>query len=239
MRPLSASPVTLVTLLRDCVYDPMDRVTHPSLRHPAHPAPHPPLRRRPVRACVRRRREQKPRPVVLCDVSLSTRNPRPLLAPARLSAARPVRQGPHVRPRRRHCRGHGPVQGASIRRPVEEVFAGELPDADRNSDFGRVNGKFRDAYLTAVTRRSTVVILGDARNNGRPPNEQSLDEVARLAKRVIWMTPEPRWGWSLGGCDMRLYEPLCERVDVVRTAEQLAGVAEALVHEHRSSLSSD
>jgi uncharacterized protein with von Willebrand factor type A (vWA) domain len=89
--------------------------------------------------------------------------------------------------------------------------------------------------LTEATRRTTVVILGDARNNGRAPNEQNRDEVARLAKRVIWMTPEPRWGWSLGGCDMRLYEPICDRVGAVRTVEQPAGVAGELVHEHRSS----
>lgn len=39
------------------------------------------------------------------------------------------------------------------------------------------------------------------------------------------MTPEPRWGWSLSGCDMRLYEPICDRVYVVRTVEQPTGVA--------------
>jgi hypothetical protein len=36
---------------------------------------------------------------------------------------------------------------------------------------------------------------------------------------------------------MQRYEPSCERVEVVRTVEQLAAVAEELVHEHRSSLS--
>ncbi len=43
------------------------------------------------------------------------------------------------------------------------------------------------------------------------------------------MTPEPKWGWHLGSCDIPLYEPICNRVEVVRTVDQLASVAEDLV----------
>lgn len=46
---------------------------------------------------------------------------------------------------------------------------------------------------------------------------------------MIWITPEPKWGWTLGGCDMPRYEPICNRVEVVRNAEELAAVAESLV----------
>lgn len=72
-------------------------------------------------------------------------------------------------------------------------------------------------------------MLGDGRNNGRPPNEAALEEIGRHARRLLWMTPEPRWGWSLGSCDMPRYEPLCDAVEVVRTVEDLAGFAERLV----------
>jgi uncharacterized protein with von Willebrand factor type A (vWA) domain len=73
------------------------------------------------------------------------------------------------------------------------------------------------------------VILGDGRNNGKPPNVEALEEIAQHAKQLIWITPEQKWFWSLGASDMPLYEPLCDRVEVVRSAEQLAGVAEELV----------
>ncbi len=43
------------------------------------------------------------------------------------------------------------------------------------------------------------------------------------------MTPEPRWGWSLGSCDMARYEPLCNAVEVVRSVEDLGGFAERLL----------
>jgi uncharacterized protein len=48
-------------------------------------------------------------------------------------------------------------------------------------------------------------------------------------KEFFKLTPEPKWGWSLGSCDMPAYEPLCDRVEVVRSVDQLAGVAEELV----------
>lgn len=93
----------------------------------------------------------------------------------------------------------------------------------------RAAERFRTEHLTAVTRRTTVVVLGDGRNNGRPPNLAALEEVADHARRLVWLTPEARWGWALGGCDLPLYERLCDRVEVVRTVEDLAGVAESLV----------
>ena len=66
-------------------------------------------------------------------------------------------------------------------------------------------------------------------NNGKPPNAAAMEEITQHVRQTFWITPEPRWGWSLGSCDMPLYEPLCDRVEVVRTVGQLAGVAEELV----------
>jgi uncharacterized protein len=43
------------------------------------------------------------------------------------------------------------------------------------------------------------------------------------------ITQEPKWGWTLGSCDVPLYEPICNRVEVVRTVHHLANVAEELV----------
>ena len=83
------------------------------------------------------------------------------------------------------------------------------------------------------------MILGHGRNNGRPSNVAALEEIARHAKQVIWITPEPKWGWSLGSCDMPLYEPFCRRIEVVRTVEQLARIAEELVFNSNYSTSSN
>jgi uncharacterized protein with von Willebrand factor type A (vWA) domain len=85
------------------------------------------------------------------------------------------------------------------------------------------------AEVTSLNHRTTLVILGDGRNNGKAPNAEALEEISHHVRWMIWITPEPKWGWSLGSCDMPLYEPLCDRVEVVRSVDQLAGVAEELV----------
>jgi uncharacterized protein with von Willebrand factor type A (vWA) domain len=117
-----------------------------------------------------------------------------------------------------------------MNRAVEEVFSGRVIDADANSDFGKAAEQFKNRYLPTINHRSTtLVVLGDGRNNGKEPNVAAFEEIAQHARQIIWITPEPKWGWSLGSCDMPLYEPMCDRVEVVRTVDQLAGVAEKLV----------
>jgi uncharacterized protein with von Willebrand factor type A (vWA) domain len=120
-------------------------------------------------------------------------------------------------------------EDSSMDRAVDQVFSGRVLDADVNSDFGKAAEQFRNEYLPSLNHRTTLVILGDGRNNGKPPKAEALEEIAHHVKQTIWITPEPKWGWTLGSCDMTLYEPLCNRVEVVRSVDQLASVAEELV----------
>ena len=98
-----------------------------------------------------------------------------------------------------------------------------------NSDFGLAAERFRNEYLPAINHRTTIVILGDGRNNGKNPKTRALEKIVEHAKQTICITPEPKWGWTLGSCDLPLYEPICNRVEVVRTVDHLAGVAEDLL----------
>jgi uncharacterized protein len=178
---------------------------------------------------LRRRREGRPRVALLCDVSLSTRNlarfwlhliyqMQSLFSKVRtfvfIAEVAEVTQLFEEHP---------------MQRAANEIFSGRILDADVNSDFGKAAEQFRNEHLSTINHRTTVVILGDGRNNGKPPNPEALEEIAQHAKQLIWITPEPKWGWSLGSCDMPLYEKICDRVAVVRTVDQLAGVAEELV----------
>jgi uncharacterized protein with von Willebrand factor type A (vWA) domain len=183
----------------------------------------------PFQPVLRRKREQRPRLVLLCDVSLSTRNlarfwlhmvyqMQTLFSRVRTFVfVADMVEVTHV------------FEEQTLSQAIETIFAGRVLDVDTNSDFGRAIEQFRNNFLSAANRRTTVVILGDGRNNGRPPNVEALEEVAQHARRILWMTPEPRWGWTLGSCDMELYEPHCQRIEVVRTVEQLAQMAESLV----------
>jgi uncharacterized protein with von Willebrand factor type A (vWA) domain len=183
----------------------------------------------PFQPVLRRHREQKPRLVLLCDVSLSTRNLSRFwlhMVYQLQSLFSKVRTFVFVADTAEVTQlfeEHG------IERAVDEIFSGRLLDADVNSDFGKAAEQFAAQSLPTINHRTTVVILGDGRNNGKPPNVEALEEIAQHAKQLIWITPEQKWFWTLGASDMPLYEPLCDRVEVVRSAEQLAGVAEELV----------
>jgi len=80
--------------------------------------------------------------------------------------------------------------------PVEHalglVFGGDVLDVDANSDYGTVFGEFIAEHASAVTRRTTVLVLGDGRNNGNDPNLGAFEEITRRARETIWLTPEPR-----------------------------------------------
>jgi uncharacterized protein with von Willebrand factor type A (vWA) domain len=181
---------------------------------------------------LRRKREGRPRVALLCDVSLSTRN----LARFWLhmiyqmqSLFSKVRTFVFVAEMAEVTQL---FEEHTMNRAVDEIFSGRILDADVNSDFGKAAEQFRNEHLSSVNHRTTVVLLGDGRNNGKYPNAEALEEIAQHARQTIWITPEPRWGWSLGSCDMPLYEKICERVEVVRTVDQLASVAEELVKVH-------
>lgn len=187
----------------------------------------------PFEPVLRARRSDKPALTVLVDLSLSTRNIArfwlQLVAGTQQLFAR-VRTFAFVADL---VEVTELLETRSTADAVEALFSSELLDVDEPSDFGTVLERFTTEHLDAVTRRTTVVVLGDGRNNGKPPNVEALGEVARLARRILWLTPEPRWGWALGSCDLPRYERHCQRIEVVRTVEQLAGVAEELAREAR------
>ena len=178
---------------------------------------------------LRRRREGKPRVTLLCDVSMSTRNLSRFwlhLIYQMQSLFSKVRTFVFVAEMAEVTQI---FEEHDMNRAVEEVFSGRIIDADVNSDFGRAAEQFKNEHLPTINHRTTVVILGDGRNNGKPPNLETLEEIAQHARQVVWITPEPRWGWNLGSCDMPLYEQVCNRVEVVRDVDGLANVAENLI----------
>lgn len=116
-----------------------------------------------------------------------------------------------------------------IEEAIAEVFAGELIDCDANSNYGRALGLFQRRHLAEVNAETTVIILGDGRGNRHPPNLQALEEIGRRAKRLIWLAPEPRGSWHLSGSDMALYAPVCHDAEVVRNLAQLGQVVDGLI----------
>ena len=92
---------------------------------------------------------------------------------------------------------------------------------DGHSDYGRALSVFHDRYARDVTRRSTVLILGDARNNYHQAHPEVLADLHHRARAVYWLNPEPVGYWNSGDSVINQYAPHCDRVIECRTLRQL------------------
>jgi hypothetical protein len=92
---------------------------------------------------------------------------------------------------------------------------------DGHSDYGRALLSFHDRFARSLTKRSTVLILGDARNNYHQANPEVLADLHYRAKAVYWLNPEPANYWNSGDSIVAQYAPYCDRVIECRTLRQL------------------
>jgi uncharacterized protein with von Willebrand factor type A (vWA) domain len=92
---------------------------------------------------------------------------------------------------------------------------------DGHSDYGRALLSFHDRFAKDITKRSTVLILGDARNNYHQANAEVVADLHHRAKSVYWLNPEPTAYWNSGDSIINQYAPYCERVIECRTLRQL------------------
>jgi len=77
-------------------------------------------------------------------------------------------------------------------------------------------------HLDAVTGRSTVILIGDGRNNYSDPRLDLVKDLNRRAKKLVWFTPENKQLWGTGDSDMDRYAELCDEVYLVRNLAQLS-----------------
>ena len=90
--------------------------------------------------------------------------------------------------------------------------------------------RFAKTELESLDRKTTILILGDARNNYNDPQAWALRLIRERVKGIIWLNPEGQWGWGIGDSVMPLYTPACDFVRECRTIGQLGEVVDNLVH---------
>lgn len=183
----------------------------------------------PFRLRYRKRRVEKPRLVVLCDISDSVRHVSRFMLQFAFTLQElfsQVRSFVFVSDLG-ECTDL--FKEHEIQRAVDVAYAGGVVNVYANSNFGRAFAQFSERHLDAVTRKTTVIVIGDARNNYNPPEAWALARIKERAKRVLWLNPEPPLSWSFGDSAMRDYEPYCDRVEVVNNLASLAQVVDRLV----------
>jgi hypothetical protein len=90
-----------------------------------------------------------------------------------------------------------------------------------NTNLGQSLNTFFDNSLDALDSRTTVIILGDGRNNYNDPRIDLATDMQRRSRRVIWFNPEDEGRWGTGDSDMHLYAPVADGVYQVRNMAQL------------------
>ena len=87
---------------------------------------------------------------------------------------------------------------------------GGVADVSGYTDYGRVWLELLAEISDDLDPRSTVIVLGDARTNGREPHADVFAQVAERAGRLFWLNPEPKLYWNYGDSVMAAYEPYCD-----------------------------
>ncbi|HEX2941845.1 MAG TPA: VWA domain-containing protein [Rhodopila sp.] len=90
-----------------------------------------------------------------------------------------------------------------------------------SSNYGNAFADFEDGWMKHVTNKTTIIVLGDARGNRNDPRTDIMGRMSQRAKRVIWLNPEYRSAWGTGDSDMYRYAPFCNIVTVCNTLRHL------------------
>lgn len=89
------------------------------------------------------------------------------------------------------------------------------------TDYGRAWVDLRDQHWDCIDRRTTVLVLGDGRSNQTDPRLDIFAELTERAKRVVWLCNEPPVRWGSGDSCMLQYRPLCTHVTHCASAADL------------------
>jgi uncharacterized protein len=185
----------------------------------------------PMELFLKRRHREKPKLVTICDVSDSVRNASRFMLQLVWSLQEcfsRVRSYVFVSEIAEVTQAFATYP---VERAIEWALKGAPVDYHCRSDFGYAFSRFANTELESLDRKTTILLLGDARNNYNDPQAWALRQIRERVKGIIWLNPEGQWGWGIGDSVMPLYAPACDIVRECRTIGQLGEVVDNLVHQ--------
>jgi hypothetical protein len=184
----------------------------------------------PFELVFKERRKDRPKLVILCDVSSSVANVsrfmlqfvyslqecftkiRSFVFVAELGEVTQVFRDQDI--------------NAAIEKALD---GGDVINVYTRSNFGQAFHYFWRNYLSAVDHRTTFLILGDARNNYNDPRTWCLREIHNKAKNVVWLNPENPSAWGFGDSVMDKYLSHIDAAEECRNLKQLSRIVDRLV----------
>lgn len=183
----------------------------------------------PFRPARRVRRRDKPRIVMLCDVSESVRSASRFLLELIVAVQELFSDARSFVFVSEVAETTALFRDSTASEAFATIGSGTLLSLAHNSNYVRALEGFWAAASHTIDRRTTVVVLGDGRTNH---HGDAADVVRRLrgrARRVLWLCPEPRSAWGAGDSAMWRYAAAASEVLSARTARELEDAARRLV----------
>ncbi|MFL5282545.1 MAG: vWA domain-containing protein [Rhodopila sp.] len=116
------------------------------------------------------------------------------------------------------------------KQPVEEAITRIMTMIGYgSSNYGNSLLDFEDGWMRHVTSKTTVIILGDARGNRTDPRTDVMGRLSLRAKRIIWLNPEYRSAWGTGDSDMYRYASYCSIVTACSSLRHLERAIEDIL----------
>lgn len=103
------------------------------------------------------------------------------------------------------------------------------PPGHYSTDLGNALNTFKRDHMGTLSGKTTVIILGDGRNNHNDPRTDIAQEMHRKSRRLFWFNPENPNSWGSGDSDMLEYAPASDGVYYVRTLRDLADAVDKVL----------
>ncbi|MDY6941850.1 MAG: VWA domain-containing protein [Pseudomonadota bacterium] len=157
----------------------------------------------------KRKKVDRPRIVAICDVSRSVSPYSRFLLLFLYSLADAIHRSRTFV----FCSDVAEVTSAFQASEPTEVIDTALTAAPKGyTDYGQSFQSMLDRFADALTPKTTVLILGDARNNQLPAGASALRQIQQRSRGIIWLNPEPENRWGQGDSEMGNYRPFCRMV---------------------------
>ncbi|RME63513.1 MAG: VWA domain-containing protein, partial [Caldilineae bacterium] len=177
-----------------------------------------------------RNRTIKPKLVVICDISTSMRYCSELML-ALLYELQDQVSKTHAFAFIDHMEYITPdFQGRDANEAIQQVLI-RMPPGHYSTDLGFSLKNFADNYMDTIDSRTTLLVVGDGRNNYNDPRLDIFRTMARRSRRTIWLNPEMPMLWGSGDSDMLEYAPLCDIILQVSTLAELTAAIDKLLVE--------
>jgi hypothetical protein len=121
------------------------------------------------------------------------------------------------------------LEEEEINHAIEKVLK-EMPiDYTAQTDYGETFRQFRKHHMDTLNKKTTLIIIGDARSNYFHPEDRILEEMREKCRRLIWLNPEPESAWNTGDSEMFAYKAHCHELRECRNLNQLVAFVEELI----------